>query len=109
MKNVSWEDPPYQDYEQYLQLCHKSVPSDFFFSVSEDSFSGIGCSISICPKLYFQKENDMWDQSMDLDHILPSDLFEAMESVWTSERSMEDVRNDLLSRGFEENANLEID
>jgi hypothetical protein len=33
-----------------------------------------------------------------------SDFEEVMESVWETERSIAEVRQDLLKRGFEENA-----
>jgi hypothetical protein len=104
MSDVSWEDPPYNTPE-YEELCKNSKPSDFYFDVKADLEVCSGYTmIAIVPKLYFHKEGYMWDQSMNLNHILPDDLSEAMESCWDSERSAEEVRKDLLARGFEENA-----
>src|SRR5271167_4049365 len=81
-----------------------SKPSDFYFSVKEGlEVVGGDTMVAIVPKVYFQKEGCMWDQSMFLEHILPDDLGECMTSCWETERSAEEVRQDLLTRGFEEN------
>jgi hypothetical protein len=105
MSNVSWEDPPYGDRDAYQKLCETSTPSDFYFLVKgESSFvESPGDTpenfvmVFITPKLYFHKENNMWDQS--------NDLSECMESVWDNDgdRSVEEIRQDMLARGFEEN------
>ena len=99
--NKLWEDPPYGDLDEYKRLCLNSTPSDFFFCAQETEMGG--SYIALVPKVYFLKEKYMWDQSMPLDHILPSDFSEAMESVWESDRSVSDLKKDLLGRGFEEN------
>lgn len=101
--NKLWENPPYDNWDEYQALCLNSVPSDFYFHIMPDQEDGGFCIIALVPKAYFLKEHYMWDQSMPLDHILPSDFSESMESVWDSERSFEDIRKDLLTRGFEEN------
>jgi len=104
MNSLAWADPPYSDHDAYEQLCENSKPSDFYFSVKEDmSFTNGFTFIAIVPKLYFVSEKCMWDQSMFLEHILPEDCSEAMESVWDCERSADEVRKDMLARGFEEN------
>jgi hypothetical protein len=104
MSNLSWEDPPYHNSDAYKELCEKSTPSDFYFDVKADlEVTGGLTMIAIVPKVYFDKHGYMWDQSMFLDHILPEDLSEAMESCWDTERSAEDVRQDLLASGFQEN------
>jgi hypothetical protein len=106
MNNLSWENPPYGDRKAYQELCQNSKPSDFYFDVKANLGVDGFTMITIVPKLYFDKEGYMWDQSMNLNHILPADLSEAMESCWDSERSAEEVRQDLLARGFEENTKL---
>ena len=92
----------------YDKLCKQSSPADFYFAVSNslsfdpeenDAFT----FIALVPKVYFNKEGCMWDQSMNLDHILPEDFGEEMESIWGTSRNIEDVRKDMLARGFEEN------
>src|SRR5271154_1291907 len=104
MSNISWEDPPYNNRTEYAQLCENSKPSDFYFSVKEGlEVVGGDTMVAIVPKVYFQKEGCMWDQSMFLEHILPDDLGECMTSCWATDRGAEEVRQDLLTRGFEEN------
>lgn len=102
---MSWENPPYHNEEAYEKLCENSKPSDFYFhaqnDVNEVSFGATW--IAIVPKEYWNTHKYMWDQSMFLDHILPEDFGESMESIWDSERPVEEVRKDLLARGFEEN------
>lgn len=103
MNNVSWEDPPYHNDSSYEELCKNSKPSDFYFAAQkgEDEF----CMVAIVPKLYFNKEGYMWDQSMQIEHLLPDDLSESMESIWENDgdRTVEEIRQDMLRRGFEEN------
>ena len=114
---ISWDnlDEVYENEEDYEALCEKSKPSDFYFAVNkfmdfcagEDEDARDGYTyIAIVPKVYFNKENCMWDQSMYLDHILPDDFNEAMESIWECERSIEDARKVLIEMGFEENSEV---
>lgn len=105
MKDVSWADPPYSSHADYTELCEQSKPSDFFFYVKEDLEPTFGCSIIyLVPILYFEKEKYEWDQSMFLYHILPEDFGEDMESVWSCERPLAEVQQDMLDRGFKESA-----
>lgn len=93
----------------YDKLCSDAKPSDFYFAVhnsfdTSENTDDLDISyIFLVPKAFFDKEKHMWDQHMCVDHILPKDFGEVMECVWDCERSLEDVRKDLLSRGFEEN------
>ena len=89
----------------YWELCKQSTPADFYFAVSNsldfdpsahDSFT----FVAIVPKAYLKKEGFMWDQSMNLKHILPEDLEEEMECIWGTNRSVDVVRKDMLARGF---------
>jgi len=93
-------------YEEYENLCINSKPSDFYFYVGpiapgedDEDYS----FIHIVPKIFFDTYNHMWDQSMNLNHILPEDFGEEMECIWSCERSKEEVITDLIERGFEKN------
>jgi hypothetical protein len=103
MSKMSWEKPPYHNDDTYMKLCENSKPSDFYF-VAQKDYEGF-VMVAITPKLYFHKNGYMWDQSMQIEHLLPNDLSESMESVWESDsdRTVEEIRQDMLSRGFEEN------
>lgn len=100
MKDLTWKDLSSRDWDSYSALCKNSKASDFYFAAQVyDEYT----MVAIVPKEFFHTFGYMWDQHMPLDHILPDDMGEMMESVWDSERSVEEVRADLLARGFEEN------
>jgi len=104
---ATWEDPPYGS-DDYTTLCENSKPSDFYFAISNnlafsDDEEDEGTFIAVVPKAYFNKEKCMWDQSMQIEHLFPDDFSEAMECIWESDRSSEDVKADLIAKGFEEN------
>ena len=99
MKDLTWADPTTKDWDAYKLLCKNSKASDFYFAAQVyDEYT----MVAIVPKEFFHAFGYMWDQHMPIDHILPNDMGEMMESVWDSERSVEEVRADLLARGFEE-------
>jgi hypothetical protein len=105
---LSWDNLDDYDHKEYDELCKQSTPADFYFAVSNslsfdpndnDAFT----FIAIVPKAFFDKERCMLDSSMDLEHILPEDFGEEMEGIWSTSRSVDEVRKDMLERGFEEN------
>ena len=111
MDKLSWDnlnnDHDMEDYhDQYDSLCANSKPSDFYFAVMQEPNYNNLTTVAMAPKAYFNAEGYMWDQHMMIERILPEDFGEDMESVWSSERSAEEVRRDLLSRGFEESVNF---
>lgn len=104
---ISWEtlETNYNSnkWEEYDNLCKSSKPSDFYFYVGplapgedNENYS----FIHIIPKIFFDTYNHMWDQSMDIDHILPEDFGEEMECIWGCKRSIEKIKADLIERGF---------
>jgi hypothetical protein len=110
MNNIqlSWENVEVildhdDDGELYDKLCQNSKPSDFYFDLLDDNGITI---INLSPKLFFDKNECMFDQPMYLEHILPDDFGDEMENVWSSERSIDEVRKDLLERGFMEEPKL---
>lgn len=106
--SLSWENLGEEgfDYKTYKELCKQSSPKDFYFSVKQDNH----CTyVAVIPKIFFDKNGYMWDQHMDLSHILPEDLGEEMECVWSSLRTEEEVSADMISRGFIENKSISID
>src|SRR5271165_7206454 len=106
MANQSWEDIEkiYGDHDAYDELCQNAQSSDFYFSVFDSDGTTM---ISIVPKAFFDKEDCIWDQSMNLDHLLPKDFGEEMECVWGTERSVEDTIKELLHLGFVANNKLD--
>lgn len=67
-----------------------------------------GPMITIVPVAYFNKHNAVFDQHLQLDHILGDDYFQEMESTFVSDLSEKvfDVRQDLLKRGLREDPRL---
>lgn len=87
----------------YHELCRRSKPSDFYFYVTETNEGDVW--LTITPKLFFDQNSYSWDQSMDLEHILP-DFTEEMECTYApndNDRRASEIRNDLLAKGFLEN------
>ncbi len=81
--------------------------SDFWFFLSngdttddvddEDSY----VQVNITPIGYTQATGAMWDQSMDLDYLLPDlALGEIMEGVWETDHSWAAVEAAMLQAGF---------
>jgi hypothetical protein len=102
--SLTWENPysDDDDYgEDYDELCAKSTSSDFYFAAANDEF--YKTAITLVPKLFFHAEKCCWDQGMQIDHLLPKDFDETMEATWGCDRSLEEVKSELLSLGFEEN------
>jgi len=83
-------------------LFANAVASDFYFTTCTFYVYDGWTKVSITPKAYFDKHQYMFDQPIPIDHLLPKDLAdnEIMEGVWACERSIQDVRKDLIARGF---------
>jgi hypothetical protein len=88
--------------EKLNEFFKKSQPSDFYFRVDDYD----GTFIVIVAKAFFDTNGYVDDQTPRIDHLLPNDFYEAMESTWECERSVEDVKKDLIARGFEEKLKL---
>lgn len=104
-KKLSWDDADqiYDSEEDYNQLCEKSQAYDFYFHINSGSYGLDGCDISICPKVFFDKYNYCWDVDLMIEHLLPDDFEEMMPGNYLSDRSIQDLKNDLLKRGFVQN------
>ena len=90
--------------ELYEELCQNSKPSDFYFYVHKGPPEQDVCTdISIVPKQFFNVTDGMYDQFMDLSHILPEYCEDFEEAMWSCSKDIKKVRKDLLKLGFEEN------
>jgi hypothetical protein len=112
MLEMTWDN--YEQFESsefkdpsFENMCAKTKASDYYFYVDDSQpWIYLGKTyIYICltPIAYFKRRGCMFDCSMYLDHILPDDFSESMESTWECPRSLEDIKQDLLSRGFVDN------
>jgi hypothetical protein len=101
--NSSWEEP--ESLSDYHELSANSLAKDFYFATIID-FDGL-TMVAIVPKSYFDKYGCMWNQSMDLHHILPSYLdTEFVDGIYDVMIDIEKVYQDLIKLGFEENEDL---
>jgi len=68
-----------------------------------------GTIIYITPKSYFKETGKMWDQPLDIQHLLPLDFKEIGPGLYRSNaRDWNHISFDLNSKGFKENLMLQI-
>lgn len=106
MSELTWdnlEEYEGEDFEEaFEKLCELAAPTDFYIDVrAAEPYSMT--TIFIVPKAYFSKHGYQYDQHINIESILPNDFGEDMECCYSSDRDVEEVKNDLLARGFEEN------
>jgi hypothetical protein len=107
-----WEDFDYDDESVLGKLFKNSTGKDYYFHVSSGKEMGDDEAfawLTIVPKAYYDKHQCLFDQSMPIDHLLPEDCTEEMESVWASEMPAKDLRQEMLFRGFQESKALAED
>lgn len=103
--NKPWHSDVYSALHQYekmdeLDKAWQATKADeYYFSVM--NLDG-ETNVYIVPIDYFNSEKCMWDQSMNLEHILPDYMSESMECVWVADKNgdMTQVKDDMLARGF---------
>ena len=89
--------------DEITKLCDSSTPSDWYFCCYDFE----GTIINFIPKDIWdnKKNNSLYDLEC-IDHIfineniIPSDFDHSEDFMYTSESSIKDVENDLLSKGF---------
>lgn len=92
-------------YEELLKFYESTTPEDYYFATIEIDGDVM---VGIVGKEYFDQNEEYYDQSVDLSHILPDHLFEAMESIWTTmDASREEVTEELKDLGFTENKDFQ--
>lgn len=92
------------DTEEAREFCQNNAvfpASDFYFYVSDEADSGYYWYV-ITPKAYFDRDGYQYDQELSflLEKFLPEGDGEASEGSFTTERSPEETRAELLQRGF---------
>ena len=91
--------------EELLEFYESTSPEDYYFATIEIDGDAM---VGIVGKDYFDENEDYFDQSIHLEHILPDHLFECMESIWTTmDSSREEVREELKDLGFTENKDFQ--
>jgi hypothetical protein len=83
-------------------------PGEFIFC---GNYEGAvhGTIIYVTPKSYFKEHGKMWDQPLDIQHLLPMDFKEIGPGLYRSNaRDWNHISFDMNSRGFKENLMLQI-
>jgi hypothetical protein len=88
------------DGESYTKLCKSSKPSDFYFTVKEDE--DLDLYVCITPVVYFDTNECEFDQSLEIEHLLPEDFYEEMEGTYSVDRdcSVQEIEEELEALGF---------
>lgn len=95
----------FDDDEAYEALCAQLKPNDLYFHILTSNECGYDDEenisfIHIVPADIFDNDN-VWDQHINLDHLLPEDKFDvSMEGVWESALPKDNVTTWLLNQGF---------
>lgn len=99
--------------EMFDELCQNSKGSDFYFSLhvtpTDDPLYNDIVDIYITPRVWCDKNGVCdFDREMNIDDLFPDwmDFGQVMEAVWDTAYPVEDVRKELLARGFIESQEL---
>lgn len=78
------------------------IPEDFYFAFDDNAAEAneVETVVAITPVDYFKTFEKMTDQSLMIEDILPDDVEEIQEGIYSCERSAAEVKNDLVERGF---------
>lgn len=99
---------PWDDFDRHVsdeeldKMWKQVTPSEFFFARSQSSDDDGEEYVWIVPASYFEKEGCCCDQHMPIDDFLPRSMSQAMESCWDFRGPWEQIRQELLNRGFRE-------
>jgi hypothetical protein len=89
---------------RFAQLSAESKASDYYVSVrNEAGMDGDDdvVSVAICPKQIYDVHHLLMDQTPSIDHLLPDWIGgELQEAILESSKSVEETKDELLSRGF---------
>jgi single-stranded DNA-specific DHH superfamily exonuclease len=83
-------------------------PSEYYFAVVEavDNYAeeyNLGSYIFIVRIDFWNKNRRLDDRHLNIDDLLPEEISEDMESLFSSSDSIEESRKKMLERGFKEN------
>ena len=99
--------------EAFEELCDKSKTSDFYFKVwvpedvdVEEDFP----FVAICPRVFYDKNEFLDEIELPIEHLVPTNVEYFENCNWTARnKSVEDVRQEMLDEGFIENDDLDVE
>lgn len=105
MEDITWnniDDLWFDIEENELHAFYKSTSaSDYYFHAYNHYSEGV--CVVICSKDYFKKHGYVFDQSINIDHLLPDHFFEIMESEWVSDNDLNTTIKEMEELGFTRN------
>lgn len=96
------------DFEELEEeLWSKTTASEFYFTPA--NVFDEEC-IAITPAALYDIDGEVWDQHLQIQHLLPDDMFPMSEGVFNlGDRSLEAAVGELRRRGFKESAQFDAE
>ncbi len=100
--------------EEHLQdLCDKSKTSDYYFKVWDqedgDTEEDEVC-VAVAPRIHYDSNEFVDELTLPIDHLLPVGLEYPEGCIYfVRNKSLEDVRQEMLDEGFIENDDLDVE
>jgi hypothetical protein len=101
-----WNDAAFTgeiDEDAIEALWAATTADEFYFALSSAFEGDPGTRILFCPVEYYEENEYQFDQYTPISHLLPVDFKQECEAIFSSPRSWDEIRADLLARGFQEN------
>lgn len=99
IKPWDFEKTSEMDDDEIEKLYLDTVAEDYIFCIHPDY-------VAITPKEFFKQESVMFDQHLDIDHLLPEDFGYEMEGVYSTSLPPKQARKILISLGFVEDSDF---
>jgi hypothetical protein len=94
--------------DQLEILWEKTIASDYYFAIGPMNEYDPEPFVIINPKEFYDREGHWYDQHLGIHHLLPDNMGCAMESIYEFTCSVEEIRQEMISRGFIENQELAV-
>lgn len=95
---ITYEELEFGD-DEPEDVFKRMSASEFYFDVDIDDRT----VVIIVPKVFWDKEEYLYDQCRGLDHILPPYITyvnEICDAMWSSSKSLEQTTKDMIELGF---------
>lgn len=103
-----WDDNIYEvlgdDEDKHHALWLETKADEYLFCLQD--VPNIGVIASITPKLFFEEHKFMYDQHIDIEHILPKEFYCEIEGVYAIDNEIDEANKLLVDAGFIESQEL---
>lgn len=88
-------------------MSQRKSPDQYYFYAGpsidpNEKDLGIETWVVMCPINFFEEHGYVYDQHLNIDSIIPDYMGEEAEAMFSSDKSPENTRRDLLALGFKE-------